>query len=118
MSKMIPSRIYFSSLVLYVLVFYLYFFLTKFEKKITVSEELLRGQYKHLVNMIADARGEIYVLKEVLLLWSFDASENIARVEPGKTYLVKGYGVRVPFLALYPTITSVKSSPPPPTRSR
>ena len=115
---MILSRIYVSSLVLYVFVFYVYFFFTKFEKRVTVSRELLRGQYKHLVNMIVDSRGENYVLKEVLLLWSFEASENIARIEPGETYMVKGYGVRVPFLALYPTITAVKSSPPSPRRPR
>jgi hypothetical protein len=109
--RMIGARIYVTSLLLYILFFYIYFFITKFEKTVTISDEFLQANAKSLTNMVADTKGTTYALRDVLLLWSFNTSDNIVRIAPGETYLIKGYGVRIPFLSLHPTITSVSFPP-------
>jgi hypothetical protein len=36
-----------------------------------------------------------------------NAAENIAKLDVGKKYVVKGYGIRVPLIGLYPKIVEV-----------
>jgi hypothetical protein len=116
MSKIIPlgmqSKIYLAAFILYVIGFYLYFFITKFEKTITVSEEFLIGSNKTIINIVTDKQNKAYQLKDVLLLWSFNTDRNMITLRPGETYRVKGYGIRVGFLSLYPTITSISAPLP------
>ena len=97
---------------MYVLGFYLYFFLTKFEKTITVSEEFLMGINKNVLNIVVDKQHRGYLLSDVLLLWSFNTLYNMISLRPGETFRVKGYGIFVGFLGLYPTITSISLPPP------
>lgn len=106
------SKIYLGAFIVYVIGFYLYFFITKFEKTITVSEELLIGANKTTINIVTDKQNNAYELKDVLLLWSFNTDRNVITLRPGETYRVKGYGIRLGFLRLYPTITSISSPLP------
>ena len=103
------SKLYLAAFVIYIIGFYLYFFITKFERTITVSEEFLMGVNKNVLNIVTDEANNTYQLKDVLLLWSFNTATHMLNLRPGETYRVKGYGVRVGFLGLYPTITSTST---------
>mgnify|MGYP006086683225 CR=1 FL=1 len=105
------GNLYLAAFVIYIISFYLYFFITKFERTITVSEELLIGINKNILNIVVDEANNTYQLKDVLLLWSFNTDTNMVNLRPGETYRVKGYGVRMGFLGLYPTIISTSTPP-------
>jgi hypothetical protein len=50
----------------------------------------------------------VYKVRNVLFLLQFRAAEVKAALKVGETYTVRGYGIRVPILGLYPTIYAVK----------
>ena len=87
--------------------FYFYFFVTKFTKTITVKDEFVEGQYRSIINIISDTENNVYQIKNKTLLLKFNASELLSKIENGKSYQIKGYGLRIPFLNLYPNITEV-----------
>lgn len=87
--------------------FYFYFFLTKFSKIITVKDEFIEGQYRSIINIISDTENNVYQIKNKALLLKFNASELLSKIESGKSYQVQGYGLRIPFLNLYPNIIEV-----------
>ncbi len=87
--------------------FYFYFFLTKFSRIITVKDEFIEGQYRSIINIISDTENNVYQIKNKALLLKFNASELLSKIESGKSYQVQGYGLRIPFLNLYPNIIEV-----------
>jgi len=82
---------------------------TRFERIITV--DTLQpygsgsGRYNSVSNMVADKEGRVYKVQNVLLLLHFRAAEVQATLKAGQRFQVRGYGIRVPILGLYPTIT-------------
>jgi hypothetical protein len=100
---------YVATLVIYIILFYLYFFTTKFTKEITVKEDFLMvsTNNKTMLNLISDTSNTIYMVQNKYLLLKFNASEILVKLEKNKTYTVKGYGLRIPFLDLYPNIISI-----------
>ena len=89
------------------IMFYFYFFLTIFTKTITVKDEFIEGQYRSVINIISDSENNVYQIKNKLLLFKFNASELLAKIESGKSYQIQGYGLRIPFFNLYPNIVEV-----------
>jgi hypothetical protein len=81
---------------------------TRFEKTITVESNLAYGGNRSIGNVISDKEGNIYKIRNVTLLLHFRAAELQAMLKPGETFKVKGFGVRVPFLGMYPTIYDVE----------
>jgi hypothetical protein len=97
--------VYFVIAVVAVKVFYTY--LTPFSRTITIKN---KGDYagrRFMKNLVEDKDGNIYEVSNSLLHLHFTAPELWNRLEIGKTYTVKGYGIRVPFLGLYPDIISI-----------
>jgi hypothetical protein len=91
---------------LYLLIF------TRFEKTISIDSNLAyssgSGKYLTITNMVGDKEGHVYKVRNVLLLGKFRAAEIQSMLKPGSSYTVKGYGVRIPFLGMYPIIYEVK----------
>jgi hypothetical protein len=84
---------------------------TRFERTITIDSTNTFGsggvRHVRVNNMVTDKEGRTYMIRNVLLLLHFRAAEVQAKLKTGQTYTVRGYGVRVPFLGMYPTITTV-----------
>lgn len=96
-------------LIIYVTMSYLDTLPFFFKKTITVDSNLAYGsRYKSIGNIISDKEGNIYKLCNVPLLLHFKAAEHQAMLKPGETFHVKGFGVRIPFLDLYPIIYDVE----------
>ena len=93
------------------LIFYIYYGLTAFKRTIEISQHIDYvsgyGRMLYASNMIADKNNTIYEVSNSILLLKMNAAENIAKLEVGKKYVVKGYGIRVPLIGLYPKITEV-----------
>jgi hypothetical protein len=87
---------------------------TRFERTITIDSTNTfgssSGRSLRVNNMVTDKEGRTYMIHNVLLLLHFRAAEVQAKLKTGQTYTVRGYGVRVPFLGLYPTITAAGSA--------
>ena len=103
------AQVYLWWLVAYLVIFYAYYFNTKFEKTIFVRQEILLGEHRGAINLVEDQQTkELYKLHNTWLLLHFNAAELSALIQEGGQYKIKGYGVRVPFLGLYPCILDAK----------
>lgn len=99
------ARVYLLWFLIYLVIFYAYFFMTKFEKTIHVRQEILLGEPRGAINLVENTETrELYRIHNTWLLLHFNAAELSALMEEGGTYKIKGYGVRIPFLGLYPCI--------------
>ena len=89
------------------LIFILYInFFTKFEKTITINNlDYYRGSKKGL-NLITDTNGNVYVISNSFLQGFFTGPELYSSLKEGKTYNIKGYGIRIPIISNYPHIIS------------
>jgi hypothetical protein len=94
--------IYFLIALVAVNVFYTY--LTPFSRTITIKGKNDYAGRRFIKNLVEDQQGNIYEIANSLLYLHFTAPELWNSLEVGKTYTVKGYGLRVPFLGWYPTI--------------
>ena len=101
--------LYLSILAILLAVFYIFYFLTRFERVITVKElyGFGTGSYKYssVQNIIQDTDGNVYSVRNNFLILLWNAYEIYGNFEVGKSYRVTGYGIR--FLWLLPSITSV-----------
>lgn len=103
------GTVYLWIIVVYLVIFYTYFFVTKFEKTITVREEILFGEPRGALNLVQDKKtNDLYKVHNNVLLLHFNASELVAMIETNGVYKIKGYGVRVPALGLYPCILDAR----------
>ena len=84
------------------LVLYVYFF--PFERTITIKEKSEYASGKVIYNTIFDTKGRVYQVANAWPLLHFRSAEVFMKFEKGKTYRVRGYGIRVGFLGLFPNI--------------
>ena len=108
-----PYKMYIQIFLFICLIFYIYYGLTAFKRTIEISQHIDYvsgfGRMLYSSNMIADKNNTIYEVSNSILLLKMNAAENIAKLDVGKKYVVKGYGIRVPLFGLYPKITEVVS---------
>lgn len=105
------AQLWIRIVVLILVVYYTYVGTTSFTRTIEVAQHIDYvsgiGRMLYASNMIVDTNNNVYEVSNSLLLLKMNAAENIAQLKPGSKYVVKGYGVRVPILSLYPVITQV-----------
>jgi len=63
---------------------------------------------KQVYNFVIDMNDDVYVIDNRYVLLHFDAVNVMTNIKNNETYLVSGYGVRIPFLELYPNILKIK----------
>ena len=103
------GKIYTGAFVAYAVIFYVYFFFTRWTKTIQVNEEFLMGQSRSVANHVVDQKGDVYVIRNSPLVLHFKAAEVAAKIVDFKEYKVKGYGLRLPILGLFPVITHAQT---------
>lgn len=105
------SQMWIRILVVSLVMFYVYVGSTSFTRTIQVEQHIDYmsgiGRMLYASNMIVDSNHNVYKVSNSILLLKMNAAENIAKLKPGSQHVVKGYGIRAPFLSLYPTITQV-----------
>jgi len=108
--KTLWNELGFFQYVIIVLVIYIVFYIcllafTRFERKITVDTNTSYGKGNSMSNLVSDKEGRIYRIANVPLMLHFTAAEVQAKLKPGESFTVHGFGVRIPFLGMYPVIT-------------
>lgn len=81
---------------------------TRFQKTITVSEKYVRPSNKSVRYHVIDNDYNNYQLVDSVFLMEFDSGSDYAKLKPGQTYKVHGYGFRYPMLSMYPRIYKVE----------
>ena len=84
----------------------IYVFMTPFERSIKVQEKFGYASGKYMTNTIYDTDGRAYQVTSSWPLLHFKGPEVWMHIEKGKTYVVRGNGLRVPFLGWYPNIVA------------
>ena len=95
-------------IVIIIILIIIYTYGTKFEKIITVKEINNLYIYKSSGNFISDTNNNIYKISNSIFYLFFTSTELYDEIDSNKTYKIKGYGLRIPILGLYPQITSVE----------
>lgn len=98
---------YIFTIVIYLIVYYTYYISTKFTKTITVKHNNIMNIQKQIYNFVVDQDNVVYVIDNRYPLLHFNAAELMSTVKVNKTFNISGYGLRVPFLELYPNILSM-----------
>ena len=104
-------KFYVTVLAVFMAVFYTYYFFTRFtDRKITINkDDMLKSNGQSASkNLVSDSNGVIYSVSSSPLILHFTSSEVLNTLEAGNTFIISGYGKRVPFLGLYPQIVSIK----------
>ena len=109
----IQVKLYALFVAVFVVMFYGYYAYTRFQnREITIDDQLLKTSLsgERSSNLVSDTDGTIYKVSNAPLVLHFRSAEvlNTLNNKSGRTFLVSGYGTRVPVLGLYPMITSVK----------
>lgn len=82
----------------------LYTYLTPFSRSITIKAKNDYAGRRFMKNLVEDKDGNIYEVANSFFHLHFTAAELWSNIEVGKTYTVRGYGLRIPFLGWYPII--------------
>jgi len=81
---------------------------TKFEKEIIIKEKyVVATNNNRLAYFVISNDNIIYNIVYLGIKGVFKSANDYALLSIGKTYRVKGYGIRVPFLGMHNTIYSV-----------
>jgi len=81
---------------------------TGFTKQITVKNTYTRNTGRKMWYMLADTTGTLYRVGNLWWHGDFNEADDWANLQTGKTYTVRGYGIRVPALSWYPTVYEFK----------
>jgi hypothetical protein len=81
---------------------------TGFETTITVSNKYIRTTRRSSRYHVVDKKGENFRVDNNMFKGDFNRGDDYGKLEDGKKYKVKGYGIRVPVLNMYRKIYSIE----------
>jgi len=84
------------------------YFTTKFEKTITIKDKYTRYRRKGSNYNVVDTENNIYQIGNLWFKFDFNRAEDYNKLDKGKTYKVKGYGVRIPMIDMYKKIYEIE----------
>ena len=101
-----PILFYVVLLIVSLFVQVIYVYLTPFERSITIAQKISYSTGKYMSNTLIDDQGNVYQATASWPILHFRAPEVWLTLEVGKTYTIRGNGIRVPILGLYPNIVA------------
>ena len=78
-------------------------------KRILVKEKNLSASGRYKKNVVIDGNGNVYTVSNDFLMMHYTSTELYGSMEVGKSYTIQSYGLRIPFLGIYPNI--VRATP-------
>ena len=104
-----PILWYVILLLIMLIISFIYLYATAFKKTVTIIQKNLYASGKYTNNTVIDENGKVYAVTNLLPMLHFTAPEVWNSITVGKTYNVKGYGIRISFLGMYPIIVSTQA---------
>jgi len=77
---------------------------TGFTKQITIKTTYTRLSGRKMWYMVTATNGDIYRVGNLWWKGDFNEADEWANLQVGKSYQVRGYGIRVPAISWYPVI--------------
>ena len=109
--EMLMIKIFIGIIIIGIVGNFIYFYNSTFEKDIVVKEKYITTTYSKYSNttnyFIVSNDDKIYNVVDVWWKGDFNEADDYAKLDVGKTYRVKGYGIRVPFLGMYHKIYDI-----------
>ena len=96
-----------SAVVIYIVFLLVVTYSNKFSRTITVKDKSNYGGGRNVSNIIMDTSGTVYTVQNMYLVGNFDAVNDFASLDVGKTYRISGYGISIPFLQMFPNINEI-----------
>ena len=93
--------------VIYIIVLGILTYSNYFSRTITVKDKTNYGWGRNVSNIIMDTSGNVYTVQNMYAVGNFNAANDFALLEVGKTYHVSGYGISIPFLQMFPNINEI-----------
>jgi len=84
----------------------IYVFIFPFEKVIMLKNKSDYASGKKMYNTVSDNNDNVYIVTNAWPLLHFTSAEVLNKLIVGKSYRIRGYGVRVPIFGIYPNIVS------------
>ena len=100
--NLILLLILFSSIIFNIVLYYT----THFEKTITIKDKYTRYRKGSNYNVV-DENNTIYHVDNIWFKLDFNRAERYNKLEKGKKYKIKGYGIRIPMIDIYKNIYKV-----------
>ena len=94
-----------------VLLINLYWYFSKFKRRITIAKISAFGSHKiqpRILNLMMDEKGRIYELHDSLPLLHITSANIFMQLNEGETYDIEGYGFKIPGTDIYPNILTIK----------
>lgn len=85
----------------------IYRFTSSFNKDIVIKEKYVTTKGNNTYYYIVSKKNETYILSNDLYTGQFNKSGLFARLDVGMKYNIKGSGVRIPILGIFPKIHSI-----------
>ena len=86
----------------------LYYNTTYIKKNIIVKDKFLLHSYNKNFYMISDINDNIYSIKNEWWKLKFNQVENWNKLECNQIYTIYGYGIRLKYFDIYPSILNIK----------
>lgn len=84
-------------------------YMFRFNDEIEVKNKYVKIEGPRSLYMITSTKGKIYKFDKAIWKLHWSQAELWNSVEKGKSYKVKGFGLRWPFFGMYPNIHTVTS---------
>ena len=95
-------------LIMHILITLILYKFAYFERTITVVDKLGYASGKYISNTIVDENGVVYSISNSLPLFYFTSAEVFLQMAKGSQYIISGYGLRIPFLGMFPNILKIR----------
>ena len=105
--ELLLAKIFIGIIIISIVGNFIYFYNSTFEKDIIVKEKYNRYNNKSTDYFVVASDNTIYNVVNVWWKGDFNQADDYAKLDAGKTYHVKGYGIRVPFLGMYHKIYDI-----------
>ena len=87
----------------------IYAYSTYFEKEITIKNlNFFRNNSKNLINSIVDDENNVYQVQNSIYYGFFTSAELYLTLKENNRYKIKGNGLRISFLSMFPNIISAE----------
>ena len=92
-----------------IVVKYVYYKVTQFEKTVYVEDKFTNelSFYENGLLFIKDNEGNIFNVTNLFFKWDFNKEEDYKKLQKGRKYYVKGYGINFKYIPFYKNIYEV-----------
>lgn len=94
--------------IIYIIINIIYIYSTYFEKEIIIKNLNFFKNSKNLMNTLVDDKNNVYKVNNSIYYGFFTSAELYLSLEENNKYKIKGYGLRIPFLSIFPNIISAE----------